>query len=92
MEADKSRNREVFTILHPKQLNANKFLLCGELPKTEPREFCNETFDTASSKAGMSFFMDRNKDQGEHVLGPEDAPPGAIVSPDTHRAPRIPPG
>ena len=40
----------------------------------------------------MSFFMDRSKDQADRVAGPEDAPPGAVVSPDTHRAERIPPG
>jgi DMSO/TMAO reductase YedYZ molybdopterin-dependent catalytic subunit len=40
----------------------------------------------------MSFFMDRTKDQPEHVMGPDDAPAGVIVSPDTRRADRIPPG
>lgn len=40
----------------------------------------------------MSFFMDRSKDQAEQVMEPVDAPPGAIVSPDTRRAIRIPPG
>ncbi len=40
----------------------------------------------------MSFFMDRSKDQSDRVQGPEDAPDGVIVSPDTFRAERIPPG
>jgi DMSO/TMAO reductase YedYZ molybdopterin-dependent catalytic subunit len=33
-----------------------------------------------------------SKQQDELVLGPADAPADAIVSPDTHRANRIPPG
>jgi DMSO/TMAO reductase YedYZ molybdopterin-dependent catalytic subunit len=33
-----------------------------------------------------------SKQQDELVLGPSDAPADAIVSPDTHRANRIPPG
>jgi DMSO/TMAO reductase YedYZ molybdopterin-dependent catalytic subunit len=40
----------------------------------------------------MSFFMDREKDQGERVLLAGDAPAGAIVSPDVRREQRIPPG
>src|SRR5690349_5150596 len=41
----------------------------------------------------MSVFeSDRTKTQGEHVLSPETLPPGVIVSPDTRRAVRIPPG
>jgi DMSO/TMAO reductase YedYZ molybdopterin-dependent catalytic subunit len=40
----------------------------------------------------MSFFMDRSKDQPDSVATPDDIPPGVIVSPDTHRANRIPPG
>ena len=40
----------------------------------------------------MSFFMDRKYDQDERVSGPADAPEGAIVSPDTRRTQRIPPG
>jgi DMSO/TMAO reductase YedYZ molybdopterin-dependent catalytic subunit len=36
--------------------------------------------------------MSLNKDQGGDVAGPKDAPPGAIVSPDTFRAQRVPPG
>lgn len=33
-----------------------------------------------------------SKEQAHEVQGPVDAPPGAIVSPDTFRAQRIPPG
>ncbi len=40
----------------------------------------------ASPSAGQS------KEQTERILTPADAPPGAIISPDTHRANRIPPG
>ena len=40
----------------------------------------------------MSFWMDRTKEQKETPLSPSDAPPDAIVSSDTHRAERIPPG
>src|SRR5947209_2279743 len=40
----------------------------------------------------MSFFMDRSKDQDERVPLPDDAPAGAIVSPDTRRPERVPPG
>jgi len=36
--------------------------------------------------------MDRSKDQPDSVATPDDIPPGVIVSPDTHRANRIPPG
>ncbi|MDX2182159.1 MAG: sulfite oxidase-like oxidoreductase [Bryobacteraceae bacterium] len=32
------------------------------------------------------------KEQPDRILTPGDAPPGAIVSPDTHRANRVPPG
>lgn len=35
--------------------------------------------------------LDLDKLQGDRVLSPSDAPVGAIVSPDTHRANRIPP-
>ncbi len=38
------------------------------------------------------FAMDQNKTQEEHVLTPQDAGAGVIVSPDTRRANRIPPG
>ena len=38
------------------------------------------------------FAMDQNKTQEERVLTPEDAAQGAIVSPDTRRANRVPPG
>jgi DMSO/TMAO reductase YedYZ molybdopterin-dependent catalytic subunit len=38
------------------------------------------------------FAMDQNKTQEEPVLTPEDAPEGVIVSPDTRRANRVPPG
>ena len=40
----------------------------------------------------MSFFMDREKDQGDRVLTAADAPPDAIVSSDVLREQRIPPG
>jgi DMSO/TMAO reductase YedYZ molybdopterin-dependent catalytic subunit len=40
----------------------------------------------------MSFFMDRTKDQADTVAEPGDAPQGVIISPDTFRAERIPPG
>ncbi|MCU1328390.1 MAG: oxidoreductase, molybdopterin binding [Bryobacterales bacterium] len=40
----------------------------------------------------MSFFMDREKDQPDHVQTAVDAPPGAIVSADVFRDQRIPPG
>jgi len=40
----------------------------------------------------MSFFMDRSKEQSDRVADPSDAPSGAIVSPDTRRAERVPPG
>jgi DMSO/TMAO reductase YedYZ molybdopterin-dependent catalytic subunit len=40
----------------------------------------------------MSFFMDRDKDQGDRIPTVSDAPEGAIVSPDVHRDQRIPPG
>ena len=38
------------------------------------------------------FAMDQNKTQEERVLAPEDAGAGAIVSPDTKRVNRVPPG
>lgn len=38
------------------------------------------------------FAMDQTKTQEDKVLTPEDAPAGVIVSPDTRRAQRIPPG
>lgn len=38
------------------------------------------------------FAMDQNKTQEEHVPTPEDAGAGVIVSPDTRRANRVPPG
>jgi DMSO/TMAO reductase YedYZ molybdopterin-dependent catalytic subunit len=37
------------------------------------------------------FGMDSTKLQGKQVPGPQDAPEGAIISPDTRRAERIPP-
>ncbi len=40
----------------------------------------------------MSFWMDKEREQPVQVPGPEDAPPDAIISPDTHREVRIPPG
>lgn len=36
--------------------------------------------------------MDRSKDQSGDAAGPLEAPAGAIVSPDTRRSQRIPPG
>ena len=36
--------------------------------------------------------MDRSKDQSDPVLTPADAPPGTVISPDTLRPDRIPPG
>ena len=36
--------------------------------------------------------MDRLKDQGDRVLTPADVPAGAVISPDTVRPQRIPPG
>ncbi len=38
------------------------------------------------------FAMDQNKTQEERILTPEDAGAGVIVSPDTRRANRVPPG
>src|ERR1700728_4845762 len=38
------------------------------------------------------FAIDQNKTQEERVLTPQDAPAGVIVSPDTRRANRVPPG
>jgi DMSO/TMAO reductase YedYZ molybdopterin-dependent catalytic subunit len=40
----------------------------------------------------MSFFMDRTKDQPERVDTPSDVPGDVIISPDTHRQNRVPPG
>jgi DMSO/TMAO reductase YedYZ molybdopterin-dependent catalytic subunit len=40
----------------------------------------------------MSYFMDRSKDQGEAIQGPNGLGPEVIVSPDTLRENRIPPG
>ncbi|HEY5068649.1 MAG TPA: molybdopterin-dependent oxidoreductase, partial [Candidatus Acidoferrum sp.] len=36
--------------------------------------------------------MDQNKTQEERILTAEDAGAGVIVSPDVHRANRVPPG
>jgi DMSO/TMAO reductase YedYZ molybdopterin-dependent catalytic subunit len=38
------------------------------------------------------FGMDRTKTQGDHVISPEEVPGDVIVSPDTRRADRVPPG
>jgi DMSO/TMAO reductase YedYZ molybdopterin-dependent catalytic subunit len=38
------------------------------------------------------FAMDQNKTQEERILAPEEAGAGVIVSPDTRRANRVPPG
>jgi DMSO/TMAO reductase YedYZ molybdopterin-dependent catalytic subunit len=41
----------------------------------------------------MSFFMDNSKEQGDSIPSPDGFEPGMmIVSPDTRRADRIPPG
>lgn len=40
----------------------------------------------------MSFWMDTDKEQLNQIPSPSDAPAAAIVSPDTLRAERIPPG
>jgi DMSO/TMAO reductase YedYZ molybdopterin-dependent catalytic subunit len=40
----------------------------------------------------MSFFMDRSKDQDDSIPSPDGFESGMIVSPDTRRADRIPPG
>ncbi len=36
--------------------------------------------------------MDQTKTQDDRILNPEDAPPGIIISPDTRRTNRVPPG
>ncbi|HTR34769.1 MAG TPA: sulfite oxidase-like oxidoreductase [Bryobacteraceae bacterium] len=36
--------------------------------------------------------MDQNKTQQERIASPEDVPQGVIISPDTRRANRVPPG
>ena len=38
------------------------------------------------------FAMDQNKTQPESIAAPAEAPEGVIVSPDTRRANRVPPG
>ncbi len=40
----------------------------------------------------MNFRMDESKEQAGEAAKPSDAPPGAIISPDTFRQERIPPG
>jgi DMSO/TMAO reductase YedYZ molybdopterin-dependent catalytic subunit len=40
----------------------------------------------------MSFFMDRTKDQPERVATPSDVSADVIISPDTQRQNRVPPG
>ncbi len=40
----------------------------------------------------MSFWMDKEKEQPEKVPTPAEAPEGVVISPDTHRPNRIPPG
>jgi DMSO/TMAO reductase YedYZ molybdopterin-dependent catalytic subunit len=39
-----------------------------------------------------SFWMDKSKEQPNEVVVPADAPAGSIISPDTWRSQRIPPG
>src|SRR5258707_5046837 len=38
------------------------------------------------------FGMDRTKIQGDEILSPDEIPPDVIVSPDTRRTDRVPPG
>jgi len=38
------------------------------------------------------FAMDQNKTQPERIASPEDVPQGVMISPDTRRANRVPPG
>jgi DMSO/TMAO reductase YedYZ molybdopterin-dependent catalytic subunit len=40
----------------------------------------------------MSFWMDKEKEQDAKVPAPAEAPEGAVISPDTYRMERIPPG
>ncbi len=40
----------------------------------------------------MSFWMDKEREQGERVPEPGDAPEGAVISPDARREKRLPPG
>jgi DMSO/TMAO reductase YedYZ molybdopterin-dependent catalytic subunit len=40
----------------------------------------------------MSFWMDKSKEQPDEIAGPDAAPAGSIISPDTSRPRRIPPG
>jgi DMSO/TMAO reductase YedYZ molybdopterin-dependent catalytic subunit len=40
----------------------------------------------------MSFWMDKTKEQSDDIPLPPEALPGVIVSPDTRRGERIPPG
>lgn len=39
-----------------------------------------------------TFEMDQNKTQGEAIPGPENLPSDVVISPDTRRADRVPPG
>jgi DMSO/TMAO reductase YedYZ molybdopterin-dependent catalytic subunit len=39
-----------------------------------------------------TFEMDQNKTQGEAIPLPENLPSDVVISPDTHRAERVPPG
>ncbi len=48
--------------------------------------------ETAIWYTRISRFMDQEKEQSAGIPMPTDAPPGAIISPDTRRAERIPPG
>ncbi len=38
------------------------------------------------------FGMDQSKTQGDEILAPDDLPAGIIISPDTQRETRVPPG
>jgi DMSO/TMAO reductase YedYZ molybdopterin-dependent catalytic subunit len=40
----------------------------------------------------MSFWMDKSKEQPNDIASPDAMPPGSIISPDTRRPQRIPPG
>ena len=46
----------------------------------------------AGSESAMSFWMDKEREQGERVPEPADAPEGAVISPDARREKRLPPG
>jgi DMSO/TMAO reductase YedYZ molybdopterin-dependent catalytic subunit len=49
------------------------------------------TSDCRIDLYGM-FWMDKTKNQGDEIASPATLPPDVIVSPDTRRAERVPPG